>query len=352
MMRVFKAALFATTLFAPAAVLAQSAAPPAANPCDQLLQALDKPDTKTTITRQQAEAFKTNSDLNSCRTALNNIQNPSGTATTTTAGANVTGTTTQTNTQAAAGAAPNAPSITIQQPAPQVTVTQAQPNVTVNQGQPELIVHQPAPTITVMIPPPEITIRMPKPEVNVSQAQPQVAVNQEKPTVQVVPSQQGASVAAVANGQPSVRFTQDEPKIAVSRNDQQPVIHFEEFNQNQQQAALGQNNQTNVQSTAAPGNTLVSDLQGKVLMGPAANDRFGTISAVIMDTKDKPFVIVDKGGQKYAVDVEYVQMKGRDLMLVGVSDPTKLPVWNDADPANRNIKRLTADQKIVVKTAG
>jgi hypothetical protein len=246
----------------------------------------------------------------------------------------------------------------VQQPAPQVTVTQAQPNVSVNQGQPEIIVHQPAPQVTVMIPPPEITVRMPKPEVNVSQTQPQVSVNQEKPTVQVVPSQ-NQTVASVATGQPVVRFTSDQPQVNISKSDQ-PVIHFEELQPGQQQAAVGSTTAarpgatatTQTQSAAQGNQIAVSELTGKTVMGPQPSDRFGTISAVIMDTKDKPFVIVDKGGQKYAIDVDNVQMRGRDLVLVGITDTARLPAWSDTDPANRNIKRLTADQKVMIKTSG
>jgi DNA gyrase/topoisomerase IV subunit A len=347
MKRIFKAALFATTVLAPAAAYAaspgaQSSAPTAANPCDQLLLAIDRPDNagRLTITKQQAETFKTNNDLNSCRTALNTLQTPAATGSATV-------------TQQTAGAvAPGAPTVTIQQPAPQVIIQQTQPNISVSQGQPEIIVHQPAPIVTVQIPPPEITVRMPKPEVNVAQAQPQVSVQQNQPTVQVLPPAQ-SQVATVESQRPAVRFSSDEPQVTVNRAGQ-PTIRYEELGANQQQAAVGQANRTTTgQTTAAGGNQIaVSELQGKVIMGPTATDRFGTITAVIMDTKDKPFVIVDKAGQKYAVDVENVQMMGRDLMLVGVSDTSRFPVWNDSDPANRNVKRLTAEQRVMIKTSG
>jgi hypothetical protein len=359
---IFKAALFATTVLAPAAALAASpgtqgnAAGPAANPCDQLLQAFDRQDaSRLTITRQQAQTFKNNNDLNSCRTALNAIQTPAaqGSAATATASGTTPGTAAGTAAGAATAAA-GAPQVTIQQPAPQVIIQQTQPTVSVSQGQPEIIVHQPAPIVTVQIPPPEITVRMPKPEVNVAQAQPQVSVQQERPNVQVVPAPGAQTAAIVETPRPIVRFSSDQPQVTVNRAEQ-PNIKFEDLGTpSQQQAALGQTPSATGQAavTGAGNQIMVSELQGKTLMGPMPNDQFGTITAVIMDTQNKPFVIVEKGGQHYAVDVQNVQMRGQNLLIVGVTDTSRFPAWNDSDPANRNVKRLTPQERVTIRTSG
>jgi hypothetical protein len=364
MKRIFKAALFATTVLAPAAALAaspgaQSTAPgaAAANPCDQLLQAFDRPADagRLTITRQQAQTFKNNNDLNSCRTALNTLQTPAAQGSAATASASGTTPSSAAGAAAgtsAAGTAGAAPQVTIQQPAPQVIIQQTQPTVSVAQGQPEIIVHQPAPIVTVQIPPPEITVRMPKPEVNVAQAQPQVQVQQERPTVQVVPAPNQQVATVVETPRPVVRFSSDQPQVTVNRAEQ-PNIRFEELAPGQQQAALSQSQTATTGQTSAAGNQLmVSDLQGKILMGPQPNDRFGTITAVIMDTQNKPFVIVEKDGRHYAVDVNNVQMRGQNLMIVGVTDTSRFPAWNDADPANRNVKRLTPQERVTISPAG
>ncbi len=306
----------------------------------------------------------------------------------------------------------SAPSIKVEQPAPKVTVTEAQPTVNVNPGQPQIQIHQPAPTVSINIPQPEVTITMPKPEVNVSQAQPKVSVNQQKPQVNVVPSQQQAQTETNGSAQPIVKFTADKAKVDVTQPDK-PIVHFEQagangantaangLNDNQLKAetaqanpqgqmpesvnpsdktaqatqdngqgqmdqanpglvaqdnAQGQMDQANPlggqQAAGAAQQVAVSKLKGMDLMGVNDEQAVGKITAVILDANNKPFVIVDKSGQKVAVDVDYTRMKGNDLVLSGVSSPDNLPKWDDSKLQSKQVKELTGDQTISIQTAG
>jgi hypothetical protein len=85
-------------------------------------------------------------------------------------------------------------------------------------------------------------------------------------------------------------------------------------------------------------------------MGEKDNSDIGMITAVIMDAKNKPFVIVEKNGMEYALDASFTYMKGDALVFNGGTDTTKLPPWNENQLQGNTSHKLTGDQSITVAT--
>jgi hypothetical protein len=208
---------------------------------------------------------------------------------------------------------------------------------------------------------------MPTPQVAVQQAQPKVSVDQAKPQVSLVPSQQQAEVQNGGAQKPVVKFESEKPQITVDQAEQ-PVVHFEQMDQNDQQQAANQQpgnananaadnppNQQTTQQSPAPGEQTgnaqqiaVSKLKGMELKGPDGEKDVGKITAVILDGNARPFVIVDQKGQKVAIDVDYMRLKGDQLVLYGVTASAKLPEWKDSDMNSNRVQELSGDKTVSI----
>jgi hypothetical protein len=345
--------LYASTLFLPASALAQSAAN---DPCDELLRSLSE---NSNLTREQAEAYRASNDLEACQTALNEINadrptDRTGAAADTTepAGGSIT-------------VEGGAPSIEVQQAAPQITIEQPQSQVTVQQSQPEMTVHQPAPIISIEIPAPEITFSMPTPQVSVNTPEPQVSVKQAEPEVRVVTPPDNAEAAVQAQGeqpQPIIRYRADEARVTVKQADQ-PVIRFEQAADTGQQQPPTAEDQAGAQDIAAnqdrsataesdqtpAGDQLqVSTLQGMRVMAPDGQESIGTVTAVIMDARQRAFVIINRGADQVAVMADHTQHRG-DMLVLHDVDPLKLPVWDPNSAEEDSVEELTGDQTITIR---
>ena len=354
--------LLASTAFVPAMAHAQAVSDDA---CAQLLQSLPQ---DSTVTTAQVEEYQATNNTAACQAVLSEIeltQDAAGTAQAANptegagSGAEIT----------VEGGAPN---IDVQQAAPRITIEQPQSQVSVQQGQPEVIIHQPAPRISIDIPPPQITFRMPAPEVNVVTPEPQVSVNQAEPEVAIVraPDDGTSNVAATASApEPIVRYETEEALVEVTQADQ-PDVRFEDA-VDQEQVAAGQagpqvdpgagtpaaQDQAASEPTAVDeqqamtGAVQVQTLQGMPLVGGDEMGSLGTVSAVIMDTQDRPFVIVDRGDHEVAVMVEYVRLESDRLVLEEFADTSQFPPWDRNGEAAQEVRELSADQTIELRQA-
>jgi hypothetical protein len=354
-------ALYASTLLLPVSALAQSATN---DPCDELLRSLPE---RSTLTREQVEAYKADNNLEACQTALSQIK---PTETQSTEAADSAGAETpQEGKITVEGGAPN---VNVEQAAPQITVEQPPSQVTVQQGQPAITVRQPAPIITVEIPAPEITFSMPTPEVGVTTPEPRVSVKQAEPEVHVTKSPDNAQAdiqAQAEQPQPIINYQAEEAKVTVTQADK-PVVRFEQqASTDQQPTAQDQSDSQDVaakqdrasegtaptdddQAAAAGGDEIqVSRLQGMQVMAPNNQGNIGTVTSVIIDAKQRPFVIIRRGNEDVAVMVEQTRLNGDTLVVQGISDANQLPVWDPDSAEAANVKELSGNQTVIVRGA-
>ena len=356
-------ALVATTALVPAAALAQSDSDGA---CDRLLHSMPE---NSALTREQVEQYQANNNEAACQAALDQVgQTNGGMASADDPAASPAEVTVE------GGAA----SIDVEQAAPQITIEQPQSQVTVQRGQPEVIIHQPAPRISIEIPPPQITFRMPPPDVNVETPEPQVSVNQAKPEVRVVstPDDEDASDATItANAsetpQPIIHYDAEKAQVEVTQSDQ-PTVRLEQASQDDLSAGANQaatsdadaemtDQQTQQQSdtteqtvdqNTAGAEIEVSRLQGMAFDTGNGNGDIGTVSAVIMDARDRPFLIIDgSDGQQFAVMTEYTELRGDRLVLIQPADPSQLPRWTADDAGSNEIRQLSDNDTVRVRGA-
>ncbi len=359
--------LLASTAFVPAIGHAQTVAD---DPCGQLLQALPQ---DSAVSSAQVEEYQATNNTAACRAILSEMaltQEGAG-----------TGQVADPNAGTASGAEISvqggAPNIEVRQAAPQITIEQPQSQVSVQQGQPEVIIHQPAPRISIDIPPPQITFRMPAPEINVDTPEPQVSVNQAEPEVSIVrsPDEDTGAVAetvTAATPEPIIRYEAEDAHVEVTQADQAD-IRFEEAADQGQVAAdqagpqvdPGASGTPAAQDQAASEPAAVDEqqamtgesavevqtLQGMVLVGDEEMGSIGTVSAVIMDTRDRPFVIVDNGDGEVAVMLEYVRLDSDRLVLEQFADTSQFPPWDRNAEAAQAVRELPADQTVALRHA-
>jgi hypothetical protein len=300
-----------------------------------------------------------------------------------------------------------APQIRVQQAAPDVRVQQQQPTVTVDPGQPEIVIHQPAPTINVQIPRPQVTLLMPEPDVDVSTSEPQVSVDQADPQIEVIrPSQaeaQSQTRASAETPEPIVRYESEDPRIDVSQTgevevrmetreveregsnamkaaderdpdmaaqqdmaEQQQNRDLErdrdmaaqdmsgrqgmaEREQGEQQTAA--NERRSQEAGAGTRQLTVAELKGMELMD-AEQGSIGTIELVIIDSDDRPFVIIDRGDDQAAVLVSLTRSQENHLVLRDGMDESSLPAWTQDELGSNGIRELEDNQQIRLQTAG
>jgi sporulation protein YlmC with PRC-barrel domain len=311
----------------------------AGNDCDRLVAMLQQPGTaKSPLTLDQARTYKNNSNVEACRTALTKMQ-----------GNNATGATAGTaGTADSTGVVePSSPTITVDQASPTVTVHQEAPTVSIAQGRPEVTVRQPAPVITIEIPKPEITVRIPKPTVEVAQVTPQVVVNQVKPDVNAanvtaVPSQASPNVRVSESTNPIIHYESEQPQVHINQAQGEPTLKVEEIDR--QAAAV---------STAGPVDqgprVAVAELDGKSVIGPQGQ-KLGTVKLVILDNRNRPFLIIDRGNaagrgaKEIPVPAENARLDGDHVTIQGLSQ-AQLDVIREYK-ADENYRTVMGDQTI------